>query len=230
MKKLLFICIICASCKPSNKYSTESLYPTPTIAAAISTILPVSEQVQEAVLQPFFDDYHNLKAANFLSNDRIVYYKLKDLSVYGSVLGRCETYDNANIVYIDPVFFAGANNLDIHSVVYHEMGHCDLGRIHRTLYWQGTFASYDGNMIPNWGNQLQYLADGVTANPNFRGNWPLSLMHRSIVRSAKFSVEYNYYIQELFHVSLYANNSFAPGNDSNNCSARLELDGNIHFE
>lgn len=224
------IMVLVASCKQSDKYSTDNLYPIPDYPKYAATSLAASEQVQDASLKPYFDEFYTLKASHALANDKTVYYKFKDLTVYGSVLGRCETYDNANVVYIDPVFFAGAVAMDIRSVVFHEMGHCDLSRNHRTLYWQGTAASYDGGIIPSWGNELMRLSDGVTLNPNYRGNWPLSLMHRSIVRTARFTPEYDWYIHELFSEGLYVNGNFAPGNSENNCTAHYELDGNIHYE
>jgi hypothetical protein len=228
MKQLLLIMIICVGCKPSDKYSTDNLYPIPAYPIYSFTALPENQQIEDAQLQPFVDEFYNLKSDAGISEDsHRVFYQLKDLSIYGSVLGRCETFSNANIIYVDTNFFSTASHLDIKSVIFHEMGHCDLGRNHRTVYWQGTFASYVG-IKPNWGNYTRYLSDGITANPNYRGEWPLSLMHRSIVREAKFSVESNYYIYELFHEGL----SEAPvlGNTEQNCEARFELDGNIHYE
>jgi hypothetical protein len=224
---ILFL-IVLASCKPSDKYSVDNLYPIPANPTIISSDLASTEQIEEPQLQPYVDAFYNLKSdAGIGADGHRVFYKLKDLSSYGSILGRCETYNNANIVYVDNTFFASATAWDIKSVVYHEFGHCDLGRAHRTVYWQGTMANYSG-IKPNWGSYTRYLSDGVTANPNYRGEWPLSLMHRSVVRQAKFQVEYDYYVYELFHEGL----SEVPtlGNSSQNCEARFELDGNIHFE
>lgn len=231
MKTLLVMLLVLSSCKGAGG-SAANIYPEPARPTIPSANLSAVEQVEEPLLQPYVDEFYNLKAEADISDDgHRVFYKLKNLSGYGNVIGRCEYYNNANIVYVDTNFFATASSMDIKSVIFHELGHCDLGRNHRTIYWQGTSAYYDG-IKPNWGNYTRYLSDGITPNPNYRGEWPLSLMHRSIVRENRFGVETEYYLYELFHqglseIPVTGNSSM---NDSLNCEAHQELDGSIHFE
>lgn len=178
-----------------------------------------------------FNSYVSTYGSSVLNKG--IYYNFSDLSTLpGHVLGECVSYKNDNIVLIDPTFWATATNWDRRSVVFHELGHCILGRGHRTLYFQGPTLYYDGGYKPAWPLVNRYLDDGITLNPNYRGDWPLSLMHRSIVRQARFQLEESYYLTELFTevgtalVDISFENSYLKNDE---CTSRYGLDGNIHY-
>ncbi len=128
---------------------------------------------------------------------KTVYYQFGDLSKEKEkTIGKCFVYPNANLVVIDRNFFDANGDWNRRSLVWHEMGHCLLGRAHRALYYQGPNSSYDGGYKPAWPLVAHYLGDG-SVNPDYRGDWPLSLMNNTIVKEAKFKVEYEYYLREL---------------------------------
>lgn len=223
------------SCKPSDKYSTDNLYPIPNYAAAPNLLeLNDNLKIQDQNLQVYvdeFDSYVSSFGTPILNKG--IYYKFQDLSsLPGHVLGQCTAYKSDNLIFIDPAFWATANEWDRRSVLFHELGHCVLGRGHRTLFFEGPSLYYDGGYKPAWPLVNHYLNDGVTPNPNYRGDWPLSLMHRSIVRRARFQPEADYYLTELFieDGSGFVDNSFEDAYlRDDNCSANFGLDGNIHF-
>lgn len=222
------------SCKPSNQYDTDNIYPIPAIPTSYSMIeIQENLKVQDNDIQPYVDEFvtHANDFGTSLLNKGL-YYKLSDLSSdAGRVLGKCVAYKNDNILYIDQTFWSTASVWDKRSVIYHELGHCALGRGHRTLYYQGPNVFYDGGYKPAWPMVSRYLSDGTTLNPNNRSDWPLSLMHRSIVRQARFEPEFNYYLTELFTEdgANFVDNSFIDSYVVDDCTPHYGLDGNIHF-
>lgn len=229
-----FICIAIASCKPSDKYSTDTLYPIPNYPTTPNMNEISNElKVQDSSIQPFVDEFNSyIQTYGTTKLNKGIYYTFDDLSsLPGHILGKCTPYKNDNIVTIDSTFWASASEWDKRSVIFHELGHCELGRGHRTLYFEGPNLYYDGGYKPAWPIVSHYLSDGITVNPNYRGDWPLSLMHRAIVRQAKFQTESSYYITELFtddRVS-FVDTSFEDAYLKSDCHARYELDGNIHY-
>lgn len=225
--------VIISGCKPSSKYSDESIYPIPDLVKINQTELESSLMVKDNQIKPFVDEFFT-EVDNYSTTPthKDIYYKFKDLSNEpGNVLGQCQMFINANILYISQNFWSTASEWDKRSLIFHELGHCALGRAHRTLYWQGTSSSYDYGIVPAWTDANRYLPDGITLNPNYRGDWPLSIMHRSIVRAAKFQPEYQYYVRELMTEGLFSyEGGFSDSYlQSDNCNARFELDGAVHF-
>ena len=229
MKHLMLLSlIVIVGCKqPSSggfDYPYRELPATPTFSN-----IAASDSIQDPSIDPFIQEHENNKANySVQGSDKITYYKF-DISMDAKILGQCVSYADANLIKINPVFWATASVWDKRAVVLHELGHCDLGRGHRSYYWVGPRAIYDGGIKPNWGSSTRFLSDGVTPNPNYRGEWPISLMHSSVVRQSRFSVESNYYIFELYHQGLQEDPGFG-GNLESDCVAHYGLDGHVHFD
>ena len=223
------------SCKPSDQYSVDNLYPIPVIP-----IIPNQQElddklkIQDQNLQVYVDEFDSyVSSFGTPTLNKGIYYKFQNLSsLSGHVLGQCNVYKNDNIVFIDPTFWATASDWDRRSVVFHELGHCVLGRGHRTFYFEGSTLYYGGGYKPAWPLVSRYLDDGITLNPNYRGDWPISLMHRSIVRQVRFQPEESYYLTELFtsdgtrFLDIAFEDSYLK---SDECTSRYGLDGNIQF-
>lgn len=196
----------------------------------LGTNLKVQDQSIEVYVNEF-NSYVSSYGTTVINKG--IYYNFGDLSsLPGHVLGKCVSYKNDNIVFIDPTFWASASDWDRRSVVFHELGHCILGRSHRTFYYQGPTLHYDGGYKPAWPLVGKYLSDGQTLNPNYRGDWPISLMHRSVVRQARFQVEESYYLTELFAETDTGPSAVSFEDSylrSDKCTSRFGLDGNIHF-
>lgn len=233
---LIFVAIIglLSSCKPSDEHSLDKLYPIPKYPANPQLLdLDDNLKIQSTVLQPYVDEFNSyVSSYGTPILNKGIYYTFQDLSsLPGRILGKCSAYKNDNIILIDPTFWAGASDWDRRSVLFHELGHCVLGRGHRTLFFQGSGLYYDGGYKPSWPSANHYLADGFTINPNYRVDWPLSLMHRSIVREARFRVEATYYLTELFTEdgAEFVDNSFDDAYLHDECNGTLDLHGNIIF-
>jgi hypothetical protein len=102
-----------------------------------------------------------------------------------SILGQCLVYDDANLIVVDSTFWANASDFNRRSVIFHELGHCLLGRPHKTIFYQGLYKNYGSTISPDW--------DFMT-----HPNWPLSLMHNTYVKQDQLKSEFDYYIRELF--------------------------------
>lgn len=162
---------------------------------------PENLTTSEADIEIFADeleDIANNEGMEFPTKE--VVYVFEDLtSVNQYTIGNCTVYADKNVIRIDIEYWANANDWNKRVLVWHEMGHCVLGRGHRNLWFQTALGTYDGGIVPSWPNESTYLPDGTTPNPNYRGNWALSLMSTYAVSGDKLELEYDYYVHELLH-------------------------------
>lgn len=92
----------------------------------------VPSKVDEA-LQPYFERFdEEARARGF---DFSIEMEELEADIIGierdGVLGQCHYSEQApNIVEVDDEFWAGASDLEKEYVVFHELGHCVLGRNH----------------------------------------------------------------------------------------------------
>ena len=183
-KALLILVLILLGCKQQGGFSydepTYVNYPSPFAIAEI-------DKVNNPDIDSFVEEFKSLaESFNYPLENYIIYTKITDLkSASTHILGQCHIYGNDRLVLVDQAFWQTASEDHKRSLVFHELGHCYLNRSHRTLYYQGTTAHYDQGLIPFW--------DYAT-----HANWPLSLMHRSLVSDDKFRHEFEFYSRELF--------------------------------
>lgn len=201
---LLLATVVLTSCKPKAAFE----YDNPSLDMAIPDD-SISEFSKTSIAEVDFykDEFVNLASTyNYTVIKKTLYSAKKDLrNLPGHILGQCITFDDANLIVVDKTFWATASDFNKRSLIFHELGHCLLGRGHRTLYYQGPYLNYGSRMAPYW--------DYVT-----HPNWPISLMHRSLVTDAKFKGEYDYYIQELFDETNVSEFSVPNKNVIFNCS------------
>lgn len=181
---LLFIFLF-QSCHLHEKiYDYPFLPLLPTIT---KNNLSDAQKINDPVIDLYQNEFLDLAASyNYPILQKPVYSVKKDLRGNGwSILGQCLVYDDANLIVVDSSFWASASDFNRRSLVYHELGHCLLGRAHRTIYYQGMNRNYAFGISPNW--------DFLT-----HPGWPLSLMNDSLVKENSFRPEFDYYIRELF--------------------------------
>lgn len=198
MKKALITLSILVSCKAQEGFNYPERFleiDSPTFG--IPDNMKTSEP-EVAAIQAEFEE--EAAKHDYPLPEKKIYSQFATLKNH--ILGQCRTYDEANVIVIDSTFWQTSSETDKRSLVFHELGHCLLGRTHRTLYYQGAGRSYDGGLIPDW---------SYSTHPN----WPLSLMHRSLVREDKFTPEKDYYLRELFDEQLI--NEPATGSETFNC-------------
>jgi hypothetical protein len=71
--------------------------------------------------------------------------------------GRCTTYTNATpIILISASYWATATDQGKEVIIFHEMGHCILGRVHRN--------DLNGTLVPN--SVMYYSAGVFNSNEN----------------------------------------------------------------
>lgn len=186
---LLKLLVMITSCKGNNGFD----YPEYQISKYTDTSkLPTNYKTEDSEILPFYDSF--ISYANFYN------YPLPDIKIYlamdnliasdSHIKGKCVETSEGNAVVIDRSFWNTLSDTSKEILVFHELGHCLLNRTHRTLYFQGTNRIYDQGMIPSW----EY-----STHPN----WPMSLMHRSLIDEAKFNQERDYYLSELFMKNNY---------------------------
>lgn len=195
MKRILVLMLLITSCKARQGFDYEMrAYET----APSPLELPEQDRTFDHEINDLVREFEQAANENgYPLEPMTIYSKKEDLQSSGAhIIGQCRFYGSERLVVIDSQFWKTASAYDKRSLVFHELGHCYLNRPHRVFYYVGQNASYDDAFIPNW--------DFSTHQ-----HWPISLMHRSLVREAKFKAEYDYYIRELFDertIQMYQDN------------------------
>lgn len=185
MKMILVIVIILiCSCKAHEGFQ----YDMPTYTNYASPFdLVENDKVHDGEIEDLVTEFELIaRDLNYPLDGYSIYTKQMDLNSSTShLLGQCQIYGNDRLVIVDTNFWAKASIDSKRALVFHELGHCYLNRGHRINYYQGPYAHYDRGLIPLW--------DYAT-----HANWPLSLMHRSLISDVKFHQENDFYLRELF--------------------------------
>ena len=135
-KIFISILILLAGCKVQSGFD----FPQPELAP-YSSNNNISDSLKKN--DPSIDIYQNefLALADSYNSSLInktVFSVQKDFRGHGwSILGQCLIYDDANLIVVDSSFWKTASDFNRRSLVFHELGHCLLGRGHRTIYYQG---------------------------------------------------------------------------------------------
>jgi len=182
--KIILLIMIISSCKGNHGFE----YPEYQLSKYTDTsLLPANYKTEDPEILPFYDSF--ISYANFYNYPlpgTKIYLALDDLEASDShIKGKCIETSEGNAVVIDRSYWNTLSDTSKEILVFHELGHCLLNRTHRTLYFQGTNKTYDQGMIPSW----EY-----STHPN----WPMSLMHRSLIGENKYNQERDYYLSELF--------------------------------
>jgi hypothetical protein len=146
--------------------------------------LPAPQVSIDPVLQPYVNDFvaDAASVGRTIDINNLIVQFAPDLgnSSLGETVGECKIqYYNGNVygtptILIDRPFFEGTDAWSRHTVMYHEMGHCVLFRVHR-LDW-----------ISLYGPDL------------FQHSIASSIMYPYVVASADAQMFSNYYVSEMF--------------------------------
>lgn len=199
MKTLFLILFLLVGCGVKMESEGDSFHSTPTFPGYIPYNLE-DIPTNDADIMVFANELYSIIEDEDVQLDtKTVHFTLGDLSDQGpKVLGQCRIYDNVNVIIISDTFWATAADWKKRNVVYHEMGHCVLGRMtHRTLYYNGP-GVYDGGIVPAWPLVSRYLPDS-SLNPDYRSDWPLSMMGTKTLTEDQFTKEFDYYVFELIY-------------------------------
>lgn len=186
---LLVLLVMITSCKENRGFD----YPEYQLSNYTDTsILPANYKTEDTEILPFYDSF--MSYANYYNYplpDTKIYLAMDDLIASDShIKGKCVKTSEGNAIVIDRSFWKTLSDTSKEILVFHELGHCLLNRTHRILYFQGSNRIYDQWMIPSW----KYLT---------HPNWPMSLMHRSLIDEDKYNQEREYYLSELFMKNNY---------------------------
>lgn len=134
--------------------------------------------INHGVFEPIFQQFEaaSLAQGRGIKNDGSIPINFADLTNdigYGTV-GVCYNAMNVNNRYIsiDKTFWDSRNEVDHTILLWHELGHCLLGRIHTIVTFESTVL--DTSM-------------------------PISIMYPDVISTSYFTAEKQHYINELFH-------------------------------
>jgi hypothetical protein len=202
MRKISYITLIfLLGCKVNPSFN----YDEPTYVDYASPFdLPNENRTHTADIETFVSEFRDhAKKLNYPLENYEIFTKFADLKSKSThILGQCQIYTDDRLVLVDESFWQSASADDKRTLIYHELGHCYLNRSHRTLYYQGPFAHYDQGLVPHWDESTHLY-------------WPISLMHKSLVKADMVNAEFAFYIRELFDE--HFQNSY-PDNTVFNCT------------